>query len=364
MERYELNKLLEDLETRIIGLLNSLNVSQLENKYQDLLKKQLSSDFWSDVVGAQRIIEESNDIKEKIDKMLFLKKNLKSIKEFNLLASDNSDDYLLLVEEARALEKALKEFELITLLGGKYDKSNCLLELHPGAGGTESADWCMMLYRMYIRYITKKKYKYEIIDYQPGEEAGLKSVSILVKGKYAYGNLKSEKGVHRLVRISPFDANKRRHTSFVSCDVVPEIDDLEEVKINEEDLRIDVFRSSSAGGQSVNTTDSAVRITHLPSGLVVSCQNQRSQIKNKETALKVLKSRLRQLEESKRQAEINVLKGEQKDIAWGSQIRSYVFHPYQMVKDHRTNYETSQTDQVMDGNLDEFINSYLRQGKA
>ena len=268
----------------------------------------------------------------------------------------------MITDEVYVLDKALKTFETLTLLNEPYDDLPAILELHPGAGGTESQDWCEMLYRMYQRYAVRKNYKIEVLDYQAGEEAGIKSVTIRIKGKYAYGYLKSEHGVHRLVRISPFDSNARRHTSFVSVEVMPEIDQRIDIQIKEEDIKVDVYRSSGAGGQSVNTTDSAVRVTHLPTNIVVTCQNERSQIKNKEVAMDILRSKLAVLEIEKQKKLLSEIKGEQKDIGWGSQIRSYVFHPYQMVKDHRTDYETSQTVSVMDGEIDGFINAYLKSG--
>ena len=246
------------------------------------------------------------------------------------------------------------------LLDGPYDKDNCLLEIHSGAGGTESCDWASMLYRMYTRYCENNDYSYEVLDYQVGEEAGIKSASILIKGEFAYGYLKGETGVHRLVRISPFDSNSRRHTSFASIEVIPEFDDEINIEIKEEDLKIDVYRSSGAGGQSVNTTDSAVRITHLPTKTVVTCQNERSQLKNKERALKTLQNKLMLLEIEKQQEKIDNIKGKQVGIDFGSQIRSYVMHPYSMVKDHRTNYEKSDVFKVMDGHIEEFIDSYLK----
>ena len=246
------------------------------------------------------------------------------------------------------------------MLNGPYDKNNCILEIHPGAGGTESCDWASMLYRMYTRYCEKKNYKVEILDYQDGEEAGIKSVSMLVKGLNAYGYLKNEKGIHRLVRLSPFDSNNRRHTSFVSVEVTPEIEKNDEIEIDEKDLKIDVYRSSGAGGQGVNTTDSAVRITHLPTKIVVTCQNERSQIQNKEHALNVLKNKLLILKMEQEEDELNKIKGESKEINFGSQIRSYVLHPYSMIKDHRTNVETSNTDKVLDGDLDMFIEENLK----
>lgn len=266
-----------------------------------------------------------------------------------------------LEQETVFIEQKVEEISLLLLLNGPYDKCDCILEIHPGAGGTESCDWALMLYRMYIRWCEKKKYKIEILDYQDGEEAGIKSVSIRVKGTNAYGYLKNEKGVHRLVRLSPFDSNNRRHTSFASIEITPEIEQDNDIEIDEKDLKIDVYRSTGAGGQGVNTTDSAVRITHLPTKTVVTCQNERSQIQNKEQALKVLKNKLllRRLEEQEQ--ELNAIKGEQANINFGSQIRSYVLHPYSMVKDHRTNVETSNVTKVLDGDIDIFIESNLKQ---
>ncbi len=269
--------------------------------------------------------------------------------------------YELIEQETRIYKKKLIDFELSVLLKGQYDVSNAILEIHAGAGGTEACDWVNMLFRMYIRWCEQKNYQYDLLNKQPGEEAGIKSVSILIKGKNSYGYLKGEKGVHRLIRLSPFDTNKRRHTSFASVEVIPEIPDDIKIDIKEQDLKIDVYKSSGAGGQSVNTTDSAVRITHLPTGIVVTCQNERSQLKNKETALNILKSKIYQLEESKRMDSISNLKGNQKNIEFGSQIRSYIMHPYAMVKDHRTNYETSNVDKILDGEIQNLIESYLKE---
>ena len=248
------------------------------------------------------------------------------------------------------------------MLNGPYDKNNCILEIHPGAGGTESCDWASMLYRMYTRWCEKKNYKVEVLDYQDGDEAGIKSVSLLIKGLNAYGYLKNEKGVHRLVRLSPFDSNNRRHTSFASVEVTPDIEVDNTIEIDEKDLKIDVYRSTGAGGQGVNTTDSAVRITHLPTKIVVTCQNERSQIQNKEQALKVLKNKLLMLKLEEQEKELNEIKGDQSAINFGSQIRSYVMHPYSMVKDHRTNTETSNVSKVMDGDIDLFIEDNLKKG--
>ena len=260
------------------------------------------------------------------------------------------------------IENRVEEVKLYTMLNGPYDSNNCILEIHPGAGGTESCDWANMLYRMYTRWCEKKKYKMILLDYQDGDEAGIKSVSILVKGTNAYGFLKNEKGVHRLVRLSPFDSNNRRHTSFASVDVTPEIEQDNSIEIDEKDLKIDVYRSTGAGGQGVNTTDSAVRITHLPTKIVVTCQNERSQIQNKEQALKVLKNKLLMKKIEEQEQELSAIKGNQMNIDFGSQIRSYVMHPYSMVKDHRTNIETSNVIKVLDGEIDDFIEANLKKG--
>ncbi len=263
-------------------------------------------------------------------------------------------------KELSRLEKVVEDTELKTLLSGDHDFNSAIVTIHPGAGGTESQDWAEMLLRMYLRWAEKNSYETDIADYQAGEEAGLKSVTFLVEGDYAYGYLSAEIGVHRLVRISPFDAGARRHTSFASLFVTPEIEDDVEIEIDDKDLRIDTYRSSGAGGQHVNVTDSAVRITHEPTGIVVQCQNERSQHRNKETAMKILRSKLYEMELEKRRQELNELEDSKSDIAWGSQIRSYVLHPYRMVKDHRTKLESSQVDAVLDGDLDEFIGTFLK----
>ena len=319
--------------------------------------------FWDDQDKAQAVIGDLNDIKNKYD-------------SFNAL-SDGHEEYVLMLEMLEELpdpdmkkeledglnqlNKDIEDYELVMLLNGAYDKNNAILELHPGAGGTESQDFGEMLYRMYTRYIEQKGFSYEIIDYQNGDEAGIKSVTILVKGEYAYGFLKAEKGVHRLVRISPFDSGGRRHTSFVSCDVTPEITDDIDFDIQPDEIRVDVYRASGAGGQHVNKTESAVRITHIETGIVSTSQAGRSQLANRQTAMQHLKSKLYQRRQEEKEAEMAKLRGEQKEIGWGSQIRSYVFHPYSMVKDHRTDHETGNTGAVMDGELDEFIEAYLRQ---
>ena len=268
----------------------------------------------------------------------------------------------MLEEETTKLSKKVEDLSILLLLNGPYDANPCILEVHSGAGGTEACDWAEMLYRMYSRWCEKHNYKVEVLDYQEGDEAGIKSVSMRIKGKNAYGYLKCEKGVHRLVRLSPFDSNNRRHTSFASVEVTPEFDNKINVEINETDLKIDVYRASGAGGQHVNTTDSAVRITHLPTKIVVTCQNERSQIQNREMAMKILTNKLRLREIERKNEEIQRAKGEQRNIEFGSQIRSYVLHPYSLIKDHRTNYETSNVGKVLDGEIDAFIESCLKGG--
>ncbi|AGT33453.1 peptide chain release factor 2 [Geobacillus genomosp. 3] len=321
-----------------------------------------ASNFWDDQKAAQAVISEANVLKDLVGQFESLQERFENLEVTYELLKEEPDDELQneLVAEAKQLTKDFSEFELQLLLNEPYDKNNAILELHPGAGGTESQDWASMLLRMYTRWAEKKGFKVETLDYLPGEEAGVKSVTLLIKGHNAYGYLKAEKGVHRLVRISPFDASGRRHTSFVSCEVVPEMDDNIEIEIRPEELKIDTYRSSGAGGQHVNTTDSAVRITHVPTGIVVTCQSERSQIKNREKAMNMLKAKLYQKKLEEQQAELAELRGEQKEIGWGSQIRSYVFHPYSLVKDHRTNVEVGNVQAVMDGEIDVFIDAYLR----
>ena len=320
-------------------------------------------EFWNDQTQAQKVISEANGLKDLVGKFDHNVEALENAEVSYELVKEEDDQDLReeLDNEIQALSKSLNEFELLILLSEPYDKNTAILELHPGAGGTESQDWASILLRMYTRWAESKGYKVETLNYLPGEEAGVKSVTLLIKGHNAYGYLRAEKGVHRLVRISPFDSSGRRHTSFVSCEVTPELDDDIDIEVNPEEIKIDTYRSSGAGGQHVNTTDSAVRITHLPTNTVVTCQSERSQIKNREQAMKMLKAKLYQLEIEKQQQEMAELRGEQKEIGWGSQIRSYVFHPYSMVKDHRTNYETGNIQAVMDGEIDEFIDAYLRE---
>lgn len=318
--------------------------------------------FWDDPDRARQITREASMMKERIDAWHELTQGLDDVELLIELAVDESDDATLgeAAEELRAIELRVEQVELQALLSGEYDTSNAIVEIHPGAGGTEAQDWAQMLLRMYTRWAEDRGFKVETLDMLPGDEAGIKSVTLLVSGPNAYGYLRSEMGVHRLVRISPFDSSGRRHTSFASVEVLPEVEEDASVEINPSDLRIDTYRASGAGGQHVNKTDSAVRITHLPSGIVVQCQSERSQHSNREAAMKILRARLLEAKLREKQAELDQLRGDQGDIAWGNQIRSYVFCPYTMVKDHRTNAEMGDVDAVMDGELDMFIEAYLR----
>ncbi|ETI67309.1 peptide chain release factor 2 [Neobacillus vireti LMG 21834] len=322
----------------------------------------LQPDFWNDQQAAQTVISEANGLKDQVNEFNELNDSFENLElTYELVKEENDEELRAELEtELLLLTGRLNQFELQLLLSEEYDKNNAILELHPGAGGTESQDWGSMLLRMYTRWAEKKGFKVETLDYLPGDEAGIKSVTLAIKGHNAYGYLKAEKGVHRLVRISPFDSSGRRHTSFVSCEVMPELNDDIQIDIRTEDLKIDTYRATGAGGQHINTTDSAIRITHLPTGVVVTCQAERSQIKNREAAMKMLKAKLYQLEIERQEQELLEIRGEQKEIGWGSQIRSYVFHPYSMVKDHRTNTESGNVQGVMDGDLDQFINAYLR----
>lgn len=332
-------------------------------RIKELEQKMNEPNFWDDKRLSEKVINELNDLKNKVEKVENLKQkisdNFEIIKE---LKNTNDEELKTLIEEdISEINNNLENLEIEILLNEPYDKLDAVLELHSGAGGTEACDWVNMLYRMYDRWCNKRKYKIDVIDCEYGETAGIKSITLIVKGINAYGYLKNEKGIHRLVRISPFDSNSRRHTSFASVDVTPLFEKTDiDIEINEADLRIDVYRSSGKGGQGVNTTDSAVRITHLPTKIVVTCQNERSQIQNKETALEVLKNKLYNLELEKRNKELMDIKGNLSDINFGSQIRSYVMHPYSLVKDHRTNTEETNVIKVLDGDIDKFINDNLK----
>lgn len=320
--------------------------------------------FWDNNEKAQKVIQQSNELKAVYDTFHQLEVEAEEVALlFEMVKEDEEIDpdiYQELIEQLQELDQKVQQYELQMLLNGPHDKASAILELHPGAGGTESQDWGSMLLRMYTRWAEQHGYRVEMIDYQDGDEAGIKSVTMLIEGLNAYGYLKSEKGVHRLVRISPFDAAGKRHTSFCSVDIIPQIDDDIDIEINPDDLKVDVYRASGAGGQHINKTSSAVRITHIPTGIVTTSQAQRSQFKNRDQAMKTLKAKLFQLEEEKKAAELAEIRGEQKEIAWGSQIRNYVFHPYSLVKDVRSGYETGNIQNVMDGDLDPFMDAYLK----
>ncbi len=327
----------------------------------EIEEKMSSPGFWDDRETAEELITRLKSLKSKTEPFSSLNDEIRSLRELVLLSEDGDNSILGEIEsEMKAVEKRMNSFELEILLSGEHDRSNALMNIHPGAGGTESQDWAEMLLRLYTRYLDKKGYKFKLLDLQPGDEAGIKNATIEVKGELAYGRLKAEAGIHRLVRLSPFDANHRRHTSFASVFVYPEVDDNIDVEIDPEDIRIDTYRASGAGGQHVNKTDSAIRITHYPTGIVVQCQNERSQHRNREMAMKVLRSRIyvKLLEEEEEKK--SKITGEKKAISWGNQIRSYVFHPYTMVKDHRTNVQTGNITAVMDGEIDDFIEAFLR----
>jgi len=321
-----------------------------------------SSSFWHDQDAAQRIVREANLLKKKIDGWSTVHARQEDVALLLEMAVEEDDAAVIdeVAKDLKVLEKEVERLELATLLDGEYDGANAIISIHPGAGGTESQDWAQMLLRMYMRWADDQGYRVETLDFQPGDEAGIKSVTLHIIGANAFGYLNAEKGVHRLVRISPFDASGRRHTSFASVDVMPEVEDGADIQIDPNDLRIDTFRSSGAGGQHVNKTESAVRITHMPTGIVVACQTERSQHQNRENAMRVLRAKLLERELEERQARLAGIRGEQREIAWGSQIRSYVFCPYTMVKDHRTNYEVGNVDAVMDGDITSFIEAYLR----
>jgi len=335
----------------------------MKRELSEIEKEMSSPNFWNDTQKAQKLSQERNRIEAQLNAFSSVEQKIDDSEVLIEMAEEEGDEELLKEAESnlKEIEKELNELEVKKVLSGEYDKNNAIVTIHAGAGGTESCDWAEMLMRMYVRWAEKKGFEVEILDLQENEEAGIKSATLLIKGPYAYGLLKSEHGTHRLVRISPFDANARRHTSFSGVIVVPEIDDEVEIEIRDEDIRVDTYRASGAGGQHVNKTDSAVRITHIPTGIVVTCQSERSQIQNRQRAMKILKARLYELEMRRREEKIAEAKGEHKSIAWGNQIRSYVFQPYQLVKDHRTGVETSNVNAVMDGEIDQFIEAYLKQ---
>ena len=339
------------------------DILKIKDDLQQLETLTAEESFWQrDPQETGKVLSQIKQLKSKIEAYQNAEKELQNLEDLTELVIMENDESIAkeILHNTKKLEAEIEKIQLETLLSGKYDKCNAILTLHPGAGGTESQDWAEMLYRMYTRWATKNGYEVKELDYLEGDEAGIKSVTFEIIGENAYGYMKGEMGVHRLVRISPFDAGGRRHTSFASLEVLPEITDDIQIEINPDDLRVDTYRASGAGGQHINKTSSAVRITHIPTNIVVACQSERSQIQNRETAMKMLKSKLLDLKEKEQKDKIEDLKGEQKDIAWGSQIRSYVFCPYTLVKDHRTNYEIGNVESVMDGNIDDFIEAYLK----
>ena len=363
---YETHKAIEDAQQTLADLSESLDLEGRKKRIAEIDEIISAPDFWNNPEGGQAIMQEKKRLESKVDKYNALAGKMEDLEVMIELAKEEPDADLEqdIVDTLEEITKELDAFELETILNGDYDDNNAILSIHPGAGGTESQDWAEMLYRMYVRWAERHGYKVEVLDYLDGDEAGIKSVTMLIEGENAYGYLKSEKGVHRMVRISPFDASGRRHTSFTAVEVMPEVENDTTIEIDDKDLKVDTYRSSGAGGQHVNKTESAVRITHIPTGIVVQCQNERSQIQNRATAMKMLTSRLVEEKIKQQEAEIARLQGEQQDIGWGSQIRSYVFHPYTLVKDHRTNFEKGNVGAVMDGEIDEFINAWLKQQAA
>lgn len=361
--------ILDDLRAEMAGyrkeieeLADVLNIEQGKKDLEDLNAQTAADGFWDDLENSQKVLQQTKAIEKKIARFNELSGALEDIITLIELSIEEDDDSSIdeIMSEVASFKTRLEEEKLSTLLTGEYDNSNAILTFHAGAGGTEAQDWAEMLYRMYNHWAERHNYKVTLLDYLDGDDAGMKSASILIEGENAYGYMKSESGVHRLVRVSPFDASGRRHTSFAALEVMPEIDDSIEVDIRPEDLEIDAYRSSGAGGQKVNKTSSAIRITHIPSGIVVSCQTQRSQFQNKDYAMKMLRSKLVEIKEREHLEKISDIKGVQREIAWGSQIRSYVFMPYTLAKDHRTRFENGNIQAVMDGDIDGFINAYLK----
>ncbi len=363
MLEYEQYKLeLTGLEKEIGDLEVSLDISGAKMKIAELEEMASAQDFWEDMENSQKVLQKTKQLKDKVASYEGLKASWEDTIVLIDLANEENDESMLpeITKAVEAVKADVEKMTLETLLSGNYDKCNAIMTFHSGAGGTESQDWTEMLMRMYQMYAQKNGYTTETIDILPGDDAGVKSATISINGINAYGYLKSEKGVHRLVRISPFDASGRRHTSFASIEVMPEIEDEIEINIKPEDIKVDTYRASGAGGQHINKTDSAVRITHIPTGIVTACQTQRSQHQNKDYAMKMLKAKLAEIAEQQQKEKIEDIKGVQKEIAWGSQIRSYVFHPYNLVKDHRTGFEMGNIGAVMDGDLQGFINEYLK----
>lgn len=361
LENYEINKAIEDFSLRVDELEHAIDIDNLKEKLKEKEELMNNPSFWNDQNTSSKVLKEIKSIKDNLDSLKTIKEHIEELElYFEMHKSKEAD----LGEEIENLinetAKILSDFEVLTLLSKEYDECDAIVDMHPGAGGTESQDWCEMLYRMYQRYAERNGFDFEVLDYLDGEEAGIKSVSFIIKGSKAYGYMKGEQGVHRLVRISPFDSNARRHTSFCAVTVVPSVDKDIDIVVLPSDIRIDTYRASGAGGQYINKTDSAIRITHLKTGIVVTCQNQRSQIQNREVAMRILKSKLYKLEQEAQDKKIKEISGDVSDNSFGSQIRSYVFHPYSMIKDHRTNYEVFNTNAVMDGDIGGFINAFLK----
>lgn len=350
--------LLADMKESIDGLMARQGIAECEARIAEIETQASATDFWEDPDGAQKLMQEMSSLKAKVERWRGVSNRINDALEL----AEMDDDSLLddLTQEVEALEPVVERMSFQAMLSGPYDHENAILAIHAGAGGTDSQDWAEMLERMYLRWAEQNGYKVDIIERSEGEEAGIKSVMLEVKGDYAYGYLQSEQGVHRLVRLSPFDSASRRHTSFAKVELWPDIQDEIDIEINEADLRIDSYRAGGAGGQHVQKNDTAIRITHIPTGIVVQCQNERSQKQNRERAMQILKARLYDMERQKQEAQLAALKGENVDAGWGNQIRSYVLHPYQMVKDHRTDYEVGNTSAVLDGRLNDFMEAYLR----
>ncbi|KAI4452989.1 peptide chain release factor 2 [Holotrichia oblita] len=362
LEYDEIKLEFENLKPELKELAAALNLEKLKEDIIQLEEKAAAPDFWNDIEASQKLLRHTGNLKNTVSNYNKLKSDFDDVLTMIELAEEDDDESVLpeIKQLAFKTKSTLEEMKLVTLLSGEYDKNNAILTFHAGAGGTEAQDWVEMLYRMYNHWAERHNFKVELLDYLDGEEAGIKSASVLIQGQNAYGFLKSENGVHRLVRISPFDSSGRRHTSFASLEVMPEIDEDTNVEIREDDLVMEVYRASGAGGQKVNKTSSAVRLIHKPTGIVCSCQTQRSQLQNREYALRMLKSKLIEIKEREHLDKISDIKGEQLQIAWGAQIRSYVFMPYTMAKDHRTGYEVGNINAVMDGDIDGFLNAYLK----
>lgn len=361
LENYEINKAIEDFNLRIKELEKAIDIDLLKEKLNEKEEMMNDPNFWNNQNNSSKVLKDVKNIKGTLETSTMIKEKVEELElYFDMHKSGEEElgeEIELLISE---IEKKLSDFEVRILLSKEYDDCDAIIDMHPGAGGTESQDWCEMLYRMYQHYAERNGFEIEVLDYQDGDEAGIKSVSFMLKGDKAYGYMKAEQGVHRLVRISPFDSNARRHTSFCAVTVVPSVDKDIDITVLPSDIRVDTYRASGAGGQYINKTDSAIRITHLKTGIVVTCQNQRSQIQNREVAMRILKSKLYKLEQEAQEKKIKEISGDVSDNSFGSQIRSYVFHPYSMIKDHRTNFEMYNTNAVMDGEIEGFINAYLK----